>query len=292
MTNLPQKFYYKKNRLQQLKGFYYTIKCGSISKAAIEMGLNQSTVTLQLQSLERDLKVSLLERHSKPIQLTKDGKLLYEMAAHHLQGIDNLYEEFLAQRNGEKHINIATDFDVIAYRFPEIIAKFNQQHPKVTLAIKNLALPEATRALENSQVDVIVYPNIVLSKDFSIKNYRTFDPVLIMSPKHSLAKDKKISIEEINSYNIIKPDSWLFDSEFRKLHLKSHIQMENINSEIVKLCVQKNLGLGLVSSLAMQENDCGLLSKKLNQYFPVIDYKIAYKTADKTVHELINLINS
>jgi len=54
MNNISKQFYYKKNRLQQLKGFYYTVRYGSPSKAAVKMNLVQSSLTMQIQSLERD----------------------------------------------------------------------------------------------------------------------------------------------------------------------------------------------------------------------------------------------
>ena len=78
---LPKQFYYKHNRLQQLKGFYYTVQAGSsISKAAAKMGLTQSTVSLQIQSLERDLNVKLFERTGKRMKITESGKILFMCA--------------------------------------------------------------------------------------------------------------------------------------------------------------------------------------------------------------------
>ena len=78
MNSLPKQFYYKKNRIQQLKGFYYTAKLGSPSKAAKHMCLGQSTVTMQVQSLERDLNTKLFVKARGNFELTNDGHLLYK----------------------------------------------------------------------------------------------------------------------------------------------------------------------------------------------------------------------
>ena len=72
-----KQFYYKRNRIQQLKGFYYTVQTKSISKAAKKMGLTQAAVTLQIQSLERDLGVQLFIREKQKITLTAAAKTLY-----------------------------------------------------------------------------------------------------------------------------------------------------------------------------------------------------------------------
>ncbi|MFV2068133.1 MAG: LysR family transcriptional regulator, partial [Pirellulales bacterium] len=50
---------YKHNRLQQLRGFCYAARAGSISKAADRMALSQPSVSLQIQALEREMKVKL-----------------------------------------------------------------------------------------------------------------------------------------------------------------------------------------------------------------------------------------
>ena len=66
-----KQFYYKRNRIQQLKGFYHSAQTGSISKAAKKMGLTQAAVTLQIQSLERDIGVDLFKREGQKIKLTE-----------------------------------------------------------------------------------------------------------------------------------------------------------------------------------------------------------------------------
>lgn len=294
MTKLPQKFYYKKNRLQQLKGFYHTVQCGSISKAAIEMGLNQSTVTLQIQALERDLKAKLLERHSKPIQLTKDGKSLYEMSAYYLQGIDNLYEEFLASKNSDRQINIATDSDVINYLLPAVINKFSSKHPAIKLVIKNMNADLALEELKNGRVDIIIYPRIDnLPSQFVIRPYHTFHPTLIISNHHPLAKKKKISIDEINKYNLIRSDNWLLDNELKILNVKDNIRFEGSGSEVVKVLVRQNVGLGLVSDVCLRKEKQGkqeLIHKNFSQHFQDINYKLAYKSSEAMVKEIIDFI--
>ncbi len=101
---LPKQFYYKRNRIQQLKGFYYTVQTKSISKAAKKMGLTQAAVTLQIQSLERDLGVKLFIREKQKITLTAAAKTLYAQSAHYICGLDELFESFINNvRNKNTH---------------------------------------------------------------------------------------------------------------------------------------------------------------------------------------------
>ncbi len=58
-------FYYKNNRLQQIRGFCNTVTYGSLAKAAKILNLTQSSISLQIKTLERDLNTSLIKRNKK-----------------------------------------------------------------------------------------------------------------------------------------------------------------------------------------------------------------------------------
>lgn len=95
---VDRNFLYKRNRLQQIKGFYYAARSSSISEAARVMNLTQSTVTLQIQSLERDLGLKLLNRDSKPISLTRDGEEFYKIACPLMHDFESVVEKFVNQK--------------------------------------------------------------------------------------------------------------------------------------------------------------------------------------------------
>ena len=49
----PKNFYYKQNRLKQLRAFCQVVKSGGISLAAEKLFQSQPSVSLQIQALER-----------------------------------------------------------------------------------------------------------------------------------------------------------------------------------------------------------------------------------------------
>ncbi|HET8765483.1 MAG TPA: LysR family transcriptional regulator, partial [Rhodanobacter sp.] len=74
------RYYYKGNRLKQLRAFVATVKLGTLSRAAESLYLSQPSVSLQLQALERELGATLLERRRRRVNLTDAGEALYELA--------------------------------------------------------------------------------------------------------------------------------------------------------------------------------------------------------------------
>ncbi len=60
-----QRFYYKDNRLKQLKGFITVAKYQSIKNAAEELGLTPGAISNQVSSLEKNWAVIYLQGHQK-----------------------------------------------------------------------------------------------------------------------------------------------------------------------------------------------------------------------------------
>ena len=66
--------------LRNVKTFIKIAEIGNFSKAATELGYAQSTVTMQIQTLERELGVSLFERNGKSAVLSAAGKEFLDYA--------------------------------------------------------------------------------------------------------------------------------------------------------------------------------------------------------------------
>jgi len=68
--------------LQQVESFRMVALTHNFTRAAAELGYSQSSVTLHIKALERELGASLLERHrfSKTVQLTEVGRRTLDYA--------------------------------------------------------------------------------------------------------------------------------------------------------------------------------------------------------------------
>ncbi len=77
MATGSRRFYYKQNRLKQLRAFCYSAQSCSISKAAERLFLSQPSVSLQVRALEQELDITLFERKGPRISLTPEGHVLY-----------------------------------------------------------------------------------------------------------------------------------------------------------------------------------------------------------------------
>jgi LysR family cys regulon transcriptional activator len=297
-NKIDQNFIYKKNRLQQIKGFYYTARSRSISAAANIMNLTQSTVTLQIQSLERDLGLKLINRDTKPITLTKHGEEFYEMACPLMHEFESILEKFFNnQKNTQKkEINIAIHHIALSYLMPEVVSKFKKTHPDVVIIFRNIPPNEAIKRLKDDEIDLAFYPNLQKDSDIDFAECSSYDPVLILNKNNPLAKNNIKNLKDLNQFDLIRIDHNLitlplFEEAVRTHGIKGSIEFENGNWEILKHFVANGNFAAVVSTICVDKNDKNLVTKNLSKFFPAMDYRIAYQKGRILNPLIIDFIN-
>jgi len=85
-------FNYKKNKIEQLKGFCAVVECGSsVHDAAVKSNISATTISKQISSLEEDLGFLLFNRVKNRLVLNKEGMLYYKEAKRVLLDLDKIY---------------------------------------------------------------------------------------------------------------------------------------------------------------------------------------------------------
>jgi DNA-binding transcriptional LysR family regulator len=127
-----------KARSDELQVFVSVIESGSISAAAEHLGQTPSAVSRTLSRLEAKLDTMLINRTTRRMDLTEEGKYFLDQARQILAQMEQL-EERLAQRHqtpaGRLRINAASPFmlhSVVPY-----VAEFRQRYPDIQLELNS-----------------------------------------------------------------------------------------------------------------------------------------------------------
>ena len=72
-------------KFDHIETFMMVVRYGGIRKASERIHLSHPAVTARIQGLEDSLGVSLFDRQSKGMQLTKRGEILLRYAQQHVQ---------------------------------------------------------------------------------------------------------------------------------------------------------------------------------------------------------------
>lgn len=284
MALLPKnpQFYYKNNRFQQLRGFYFAAKLGNITKAAEVMHLTQPSISLQIKALEDDLECKLFERKGPAIHLTKDGATLLELIQPLVENIDNLKENFriLTNQQSDGKLNVAANQATILYLLPKIVRKYTDSFPDMKIKIHGTVAMAGIEKLRTGEVDIIVGPpSFAIPEDCIYHPIFYYDPVLITRPEHHLAGKEGITIEEMSRYHLILPPAHLrtiktMDEVFSHHNFqRSNVKLEFDGWEIIKKYVELDLAITIALSIAI-EDDPVLVGTKLNHHFPRSSYGI------------------
>jgi DNA-binding transcriptional LysR family regulator len=152
----------------KLKIFHNVALDLNISEAAHKMNISHSSISRQISSLEKELKVSLFKRHARGLTLTEQGKILFK-TAHDIFGKIALTEAQLTESK-EKPTGSLTIAATVAFGTTWLaprIVKFSNSYPDIDISIRienkytDLAQGEADVALrlrEPTQVDLIRFP--------------------------------------------------------------------------------------------------------------------------------------
>ncbi|HSQ97838.1 MAG TPA: LysR family transcriptional regulator [Rickettsiales bacterium] len=261
-------FYYKKNRLSQIRGFCSVVQNDySIAAAHRKTHVEAATISKEIRTLENDLGVQLLDRSGyNKLKLTKEGELFYKEAIKYVNGIDSLVDTFnenLKEFNSN-HLNLALHYTAMSYVFPKILGKLLEQKRFKNLNIKlfDISKEEAIKKLINKEVDMAFYhfnaSEKILSEIEVEKNIKN-SYVLIYNKNHPLANKKIILREDVKDYNFLLRNETSFKDISKYLDLRpSKITFENAKIETTIELVKYTSAITTISEIAFNEGDIRL----------------------------------
>jgi len=281
----PARFYYKGNRLKQLRAFCYAVKFGSIARAAEALFLSPSSVSLQLSALEKELGAHLLERTRPRLVLTSEGQMLYDLARPLVEGVESLDQQFRTQRQGmdQGEVNIAAGASTIQYLLPPLVRDYRERFPDVRLQLSNVTGKDGLALLRSDQVDFAVGSMLDVPHDLSYEPVHWFDPMLILPLDHPLAAKPDIALEELSPYGLILPPQRLttyrlVDLVFQQRRVPYRVAIEVGGWEVIKQYVAMGLGISIVTGICLTDDDKARLAvRNMRRYFPQRSYGVVVR---------------
>ena len=124
------------NKLELLRTFVRVTELSSFTRASESLGLPRSTVSEHVQALEELLGARLLQRTTRKVQATQDGRMLYERSKDllaHMEELEGLFRQDETQLTGRIRVDLPTMMarDLILPRLP----RFMDAHPLIELEI-------------------------------------------------------------------------------------------------------------------------------------------------------------
>lgn len=154
--------------LDQLKTFLWVSRLRGVRKAAIEMNLSQPAVSGRIAALEQSLGVTLFDRKSTGLELTKRGILLREHAERIADIIECIKGEVMPFESVDSLLRLGVAETIVQLWLPAFVSELYQTYPNIKIEItvdlsRNLEQQLIARSLD---LAILMGP----ISDFSIDN--------------------------------------------------------------------------------------------------------------------------
>lgn len=119
-----------------IKAFLQVAESGSLSSAAVLLGLSQPTVSRQISQLEVESGLNLFKRTSQGLLLTESGEDLVETARKAQSSINGFQRKLLGQtENLAGDVRISVNDVVGTFMLPPALAAFRLLYPQIQIEI-------------------------------------------------------------------------------------------------------------------------------------------------------------
>lgn len=183
--------------LRQLRYFVTIAELGQVSRAAKQLHVTQSAVTISLRDLENELGYRLFKRESHGMELTNDGRH-FLAHAHAVEAAVNLAQNIPRQGDVCGKLLLAATPTLVGYFLPEHIHRLSGLHPGLRIDLLELDRRGIEAGLLAGTFDIamLVISNVT---DPALKTQTLIDSQrrLWVPAGHRLAGESAVSLAEI-----------------------------------------------------------------------------------------------
>jgi LysR family cys regulon transcriptional activator len=263
--------------LRQLRTFCEVVDNGLlVTRAARNTYRSQSSVTRQMQILEKELRVELFVRgRRKLLGLTPAGEEIAGLARRILRDADSMLNVGGDVTDaGSGAFTIATTNFYARYALPRAIRQFIAKYPQVKLRMRQGTPAQCADLVAAGKADLAVCAAGDVPGDVvRIPCYRVYRSV-ITPRRHPLLSVRRVTLEALARYPLITFDeafgsSRIVGKAFADKGLHPNIVLSTVDADVSKLYVGMGLGIAIFATVAFDRRlDAAVRAIDARHLFP------------------------
>ncbi|KXF82169.1 HTH-type transcriptional regulator CysB [Enterovibrio coralii] len=289
-------------KLQQLKYIVEVVNHDlNVSSTAESLFTSQPGISKQIRALEDELGVQVFGRSGKHLtKLTPAGEQIVDIARDILSRVDSIKavaQEYTNPEYGQ--LNIATTHTQARYALPDVISRFVQRYPKVSLHMHQGAPSQiASFVLKGASEFAIATEASHLYEDLVMLPCYHWTRSLIVKKGHPLTKRVPLTIQDIARYPLV---TYVFgftgrsslDSAFNRAKLKPNIVFTATDADVIKTYVRLGVGIGVMATMAYDEKlDDDLVAIDASHIFDASTTRIGFRKGTVLRNYMYDFIES
>lgn len=260
--------------LEHIRTFLRAVETGSFTAVAAEQQQSQPTVSRQISALEEHLGVRLLQRTTRALTLTDEGRTYYQHACAMLEAVD---AAAAAVRPGTTavigQLRIAAPLAFARLHIMPRMQRFLDAHPALTT---DWVLGDRPVDLVEEGVDIAIRIGRITDQSLIARRIGEMRRVTVATPAYWMKNGRPTHPHELKAHDCIvytglsTVDEWHFaalDGSPEVVKVKGRVRVSA--SEGMRSAVLEGLGVAVVPTwLFTDEIELGILQRVLTDYEP------------------------
>ncbi|WP_090647224.1 LysR family transcriptional regulator [Paenibacillus sp. UNC496MF] len=229
----------------------------SFTRAAEELGYAQSSVTTQIQKLEKSYGAELFERFGRGLRLTQAGEELLKIAAQMLELHQQAKERLTLQAGGT--LAIGTIDSVASYYLPPHIQRLRRTYPELAIRLQADREDAILHKVREGELDAgFILDSGAADPALRWTAIREEPLVLVAHPLHPLTKTEAVGLAQLAGTEWFMSEDTcnyriMLEKVLRANGIPYRVGLELGNPEAIKRCVMAGDGIALLPRMAAEE---------------------------------------
>ncbi|MGV2288091.1 transcriptional regulator CynR [Trinickia sp. YCB016] len=253
--------------LRHIRYFLAVAEHLNFTRAAEALHVSQPTLSQQIRQLEETLRVQLLDRSGRTIQLTDAGTAYMRYAQRALQDLkagERAIHDVQDLSRGSLRLAMTPTFT--AYLIGPLLEKYNRRYPNITLNIVEMPQDRMEALLNEDALDVGIAFKDARSPDIEIEVLFVEALAMVVGKSHPYAKRRTaLKLREFESETLVLLNEAFATRHYIDRYCRQHgvaprIAMEaNSISAVIEIVLRSKLATLLPASIAREHSELRLV---------------------------------
>jgi DNA-binding transcriptional LysR family regulator len=244
--------------LYSLQVFHSVATEKSFSRAAERLLRTQPAVSLAVQRLEQEIGEKLIDRSGRELILTDAGRVVLDYARRFQslqQELDNSLAELRDHYAGRLSIGANESTTLYLLRH---IERYRELYPKVKVQVRRSLSSKIPAELIDGNLELGVISYDPGDERLTARTIFTDALVLVVSPRHRLARRKSVALAELGvetfiAHNVLSPFREVVVRAFTTHKVPLHMEVEMPTIEAIRKLVQEDMGVAFLPMMCVEQ---------------------------------------
>lgn len=277
--------------------FIKTVEYGSFTKAAEVLNYSQSGISRMINDLEKEWRITLLERNRSGVKLTSDGTRLLPYAkslCDEYQKLQMQVDDLHGVQSGI--IRIGTFSSVATHWLPSIIKSFQKDYPGIDYELLLGDYTEIEEWISEGRVDC-GFLRLPTNPDFETISLQRDKLLAILPVNHPLANFDKVPLAALcdEPFMLLEKGAKAEISElFERNNLTPRVHFTTWDDYAVMSMVESGLGISILPELILKRIPYNIVARELDvpAYRDIALALREQKTASLAVKKFIDYLDN